>query len=251
MKNFVKVFMFVAVLMLCGMANAQNQKDGKKAVQFAEVDEKPMFQGAEASQFTLWVFGQIKYPEEAYKNNIQGRTALQFVIAKDGKVKNVRVLRSSGSEFLDNEAVRVISSSPDWTPGKVKGKPVDVIYTFPVVFKLNGEAKTDAMPFSEVEQKPTFMGKEAGAEFGKWVINNVQYPAEAKTKGIQGRVTLQFTIAKDGKVKDVKVAKSSGSEILDNEVVRVISMSPQWEPGKHKGEAVNVMFTFPFIFKMR
>ncbi len=244
-KNF-GLFLVALALLMGAQLYAQTE-----SFSFAQVDEKPMFQGAEAGKFaTTWVFKQIKYPEEAYKNNIQGRTALQFVIAKDGKVKNVRVLRSSGSELLDNEAVRVISSSPDWTPGKVKGKPVDVIYTFPVVFKLNGEAKTDAMPFSEVEQKPTFMGKEPDAEFIKWMFSNVQYPAEAKTKGIQGRVALQFTIAKDGKVKDVKVVRSSGSEILDNEALRVLSMSPNWEPGKHKGEAVNVSFTFPFVFKI-
>ena len=78
-----------------------------------------------------------------------------------------------------------------------------------------------------------------------------QYPEEAKEKQIQGRVTLQFTIAKDGNVKDVTVAKSSGSKILDDESVRVVSMSPQWEPGKQNGEPVNVRFTFPVVFQIR
>ena len=94
------------------------------------------------------------------------------------------------------------------------------------------------------------MGDEP-VQFTKWVFGQLKYPEEAKEKQIQGRVTLQFTIAKDGKVKDINVARSSGSQILDDEAVRIVSMSPQWEPGKHKGELVDVRFTFPLVFQLR
>ena len=248
MKNFAKSLMFVAVLLVCGTACNQNQTS-KEPMHYATVEQKPMFNGEDAGKFTFWVFDQIKYPEEAYKSGAQGRVTLQFVISKKGDVKDVKVAKSSGNELLDNEALRVVSMSPAWTPGKVEGKPVDVLYTFPVVFKLQGE--TDDVPFAVVEQKPTFGGNDTGMEFTKWVFGQIKYPEEAKEKQIQGRVTLQFTIAKDGNVKDVSVAKSSGSKILDDEAVRVVSMSPQWEPGKQNGEPVNVKFTFPVVFQMR
>lgn len=252
MKNFAKMLMLVAVLLVCGTACNRNQSN-KEPENYATVEQKPMFNGEDAGKFGLWVFDNIKYPEEAYKNGAQGRVALQFVISKKGDVKDVKVVKSSGNELLDNEALRVVSMSPVWTPGKVEGKPVDVLFTFPVVFKLEGEeteAAGEAVAFSEVEQKPTFMGDEP-VQFTKWVFGQLKYPEEAKEKQIQGRVTLQFTIAKDGNVKDVTVAKSSGSKILDDEAVRIVSMSPQWEPGKHKGEPVDVRFTFPLVFKLR
>ena len=252
MKNFAKMLMLVAVLLVCGTACNRNQSN-KEPENYATVEQKPMFNGEDAGKFGLWVFDQIKYPEEAYKIGAQGRVTLQFVISRKGDIKDVKVVKSSGNELLDNEALRVVSMSPVWTPGKVAGKPVDVLFTFPVVFKLEGEeteAAGEAVAFAEVEQKPTFMGDEP-VQFTKWVFGQLKYPEEAKEKQIQGRVTLQFTIAKDGNVKDVTVAKSSGSKILDDEAVRIVSMSPQWEPGKQKGEPVDVRFTFPLVFKLR
>ena len=252
MKNFARSLMFVAVLLVCGTACNRNQSN-KEPEHYATVEQKPMFNGEDAGKFGLWVFDQIKYPEEAYKIGAQGRVTLQFVISRKGDIKDVKVVKSSGNELLDNEAMRVVSMSPAWTPGKVEGKPVDVLFTFPVVFQLEGEeteAAGEAVAFSEVEQKPTFMGDEP-VQFTKWVFGQLKYPEEAIKQQVEGRVTLQFTIAKDGKVKDVKVARSSGSKILDDEAVRIVSMSPQWEPGKHQGEPVDVRFTFPLVFKLR
>ena len=251
MKNFARALMFVAVLLVCATACKQNQTT-KEPESYSSVEQKPMFNGEDAGKFATWVFGQIKYPEEAYKNDIQGRVALQFTIAKDGKVKNVKVLRSSGNQLLDDEAVRVVSMSPQWEPGKHNGKKVDVVFTFPVVFKLQGEESAAGAPmaFAEVEQKPSFQSGDANA-FTKWVFGQLKYPEEAVKQQVEGRVTLQFTIAKDGKVKDVKVARSSGSQILDDEAIRIVSMSPQWEPGKQNGEPVDVRFTFPLVFKLR
>ena len=252
MKKFAKSLMIVAVLLVCGTACNQSQSN-KEPESYATVEQKPMFNGEDAGKFANWVFGQIKYPEAAYKDGAQGRVTLQFVISKKGTVKDVKVAKSSGNELLDNEAMRVVSMSPAWTPGKVTGKPVDVKFTFPVVFKLEGEdteAAVEAVPFAVVEQKPAFQGSDT-MEFTKWVFSQIKYPEEAKEKQIQGRVTLQFVIAKDGNVKDVTVARSSGSQILDDEAVRVVSMSPQWEPGKQNGEPVNVKYTFPVVFQVR
>ena len=251
MKNFARVLMFLAVLLVCG--TACNQSNNNQPLSYSSVDQKPMFNGEDAGKFGEWVFGQIKYPEEAYQNEIQGRVTLQFSIAKNGKVKDITVAKSSGSQLLDDEAVRVVSMSPVWTPGKVNGKAVDVLFTFPVVFKLQGEennAVGEPVAFAEVEQKPTFQNGDANS-FTKWVFSKIVYPENAKEKGVQGRVAVQFTIAKDGNVKDVKVARSSGNQLLDDEAVRVISMSPQWEPGKQKGEPVDVKFTFPLVFQLR
>ncbi|MBR0313851.1 MAG: TonB family protein [Bacteroidales bacterium] len=107
----------------------------------------------------------------------------------------------------------------------------------------------EEIPFAIVEDKPTFQGKDAN-EFTKWVYDNIEYPEIAKENGIQGRVTVQFTIDKDGSVKDVKVLRGVDSS-LDKEAVRVIQKSPKWSPGKQRNKPVKVKYTFPIIFQLR
>lgn len=101
------------------------------------IDEKPCFgdatDGMGLRAFSEWVTSKIEYvnPEK----DIIGRVDLQFIVKPDGSVDDVRVLRSLDPEF-DAEAVRVVSSSPKWKPGKHKGEFVNVSIVFPVVFIL-------------------------------------------------------------------------------------------------------------------
>ena len=110
------------------------------------------------------------------------------------------------------------------------------------------ENKAERIPFQLVEQKPSFNGGDAN-EFSKWVNSHLVYPEIAKKNGIQGRVTLQFTIEADGRVTNVKVLRGVDSSI-DAEAVRVVSSSPNWKPGRNKDKAVPVTYTFPVIFQL-
>lgn len=111
------------------------------------------------------------------------------------------------------------------------------------------EVEEEAIPFMLVEEKPSFMGGDANA-FSKWVNERLVYPEIAKENGVQGRVTLQFTVNTDGTVSNVKVLRGVDPS-LDKEAVRVVSMSPKWEPGKQRDRAVKVTYTFPVIFQLR
>ena len=107
----------------------------------------------------------------------------------------------------------------------------------------------EAIPFQLVEEKPKFNGGDQN-EFSKWVAKNLEYPEIAKENGVQGRVTLQFTVEKDGSVTKVKVLRGVDPS-LDKEAVRVVSQSPKWKPGKQRDRAVPVTYTFPVIFQLR
>ena len=107
----------------------------------------------------------------------------------------------------------------------------------------------EAIPFHIVETKPSFQGGDAN-QFSKWVNSRLVYPEIAKENGVQGRVTLQFTVEKDGSVTKVKVLRGVDPS-LDKEAVRVVSMSPKWKPGKQRDRAVPVTYTFPVIFQLR
>lgn len=102
---------------------------------FFAVEEKPLFNGGDANEFSKWVNSNLNYPSIAQANGVEGRVTLQFTVNPDGSVSNVKVLRGVDSS-LDNEAVRVVSMSPKWTPGRQRDRAVKVTYTFPVIFKL-------------------------------------------------------------------------------------------------------------------
>ena len=107
----------------------------EEAIPFQLVEEKPSFQGGDANQFSKWVNQRLVYPEIAKENGVQGRVTLQFTVEKDGSVTKVKVL-SGVDPSLDKEAVRVVSTSPKWKPGKQRDRAVPVTYTFPVIFQL-------------------------------------------------------------------------------------------------------------------
>ena len=113
--------------------------DTTKAIPFSLLEVKPTFQGGEAgTSFSKWVNENLKYPQAAKDAGVQGRVTLQFIVYPDGKVRETKVLRGAHPD-LDAEALRVVSASPDWTPGYVNGEPVKVTYTFPVIFQLSGK----------------------------------------------------------------------------------------------------------------
>ena len=116
-------------------AEVEEEAVEEEAIPFQLVEQKPSFNGGDANEFSKWVNSRLVYPEIAKENGVQGRVTLQFTVEADGRVTNVRVLRGV-DESLDKEAVRVVSSSPKWKPGKQRDRAVKGTYTFPVIFQL-------------------------------------------------------------------------------------------------------------------
>ena len=106
-------------------------------VGYFDCDQRPQFlNSADPAQFLeKWVYQYLKYPESSLQNGEQGKVMVEFIIEKDGKVSNVRVVKGV-SDALDAEAVKVIAASPKWKPGKVKGNKVRTMITIPVEFRL-------------------------------------------------------------------------------------------------------------------
>lgn len=96
------------------------------------VDQKPLFPGGDAALLSF-IKDNIHYPPIPKENNIQGKVYIQFVIGRDGKVSNLTVVKSA-DRYLDQEALRVVSLLPDWTPGVKGGKLVPVSYIIPINF---------------------------------------------------------------------------------------------------------------------
>ena len=129
------------------LANADNapqfrssdsaKKTDDRAYAYNDCDTRPSFMGHSDPRYFIekWIYHYLRYPSEAVSQGIQGRVHVQFTIEKNGDVTDVKVTKGV-DELLDNEAVRVISASPRWKPGKVGGKAVRTYVTVPVDFIL-------------------------------------------------------------------------------------------------------------------
>lgn len=102
--------------------------------------------------------------------------------------------------------------------------------------------------FKSVEQMPQFPGGEAALM--KYISSHIQYPTMAQENNVQGRVIVQFVVGKDGKVGEVKVARSVDKD-LDREAVRVCKSLPKFTPGRQNGQPVAVWYTLPVTFKLQ
>ena len=102
---------------------------------FVKVEQMPSFMGGDLMTFRNWVQSKVRFPQIAQENNISGRVLLMFVIERDGSLTNIQVLQTPDSSLSD-EAIRVLKTSPKWTPGKQRNQSVRVKYTLPIDFRI-------------------------------------------------------------------------------------------------------------------
>ena len=117
-------------------ANTPQAEEAPKGYRvFDVVEQMPEFPGG-VEEMMKFLAANVKYPEEAYSQGIEGRVVLTFIVEVDGTITNVKVSKKV-NELLDAEAIRVVNSMPKWKPGKQNGKEVRVKYTIPVIFRLS------------------------------------------------------------------------------------------------------------------
>ena len=129
------IMMAIAACMMTLGAQAQVQK-GNTAPQdvFDVVEEMPQYPGGMQAMLSF-LQENITYPKDAQEKKISGRVLVTFVVEKDGSISNVETVKSVFPS-LDEEAVRIVKSMPNWKPGKQNGKVVRVKYTLPISFSL-------------------------------------------------------------------------------------------------------------------
>ena len=146
-----------------------------------------------------------------------------------------------GLEIIENDSQveeSTIQASDDTNAAvEVKYTPVEV----------EEEEVDEQEIFTIVEEMPEFPGGIAAAL--KWIANELKYPAIAQENGVQGRVTVRFTINADGSVVDPAILRGVDPH-LDKEALRVIGKMPKWKPGKQRGKAVRVSYNLPVRFKL-
>ncbi|MBR5189387.1 MAG: energy transducer TonB [Paludibacteraceae bacterium] len=117
-----------------------------------------------------------------------------------------------------------------------------------VVIEEEEEEEEIEEVFLVVEEQPEFPG--GMAKLMKYFSDNVRYPVVAAENGIQGRVICQFTVWRDGSIRDIVVVRGVDKS-LDKEAVRLIENMPKWKPGKQRGKEVSCKFTVPVSFRLQ
>lgn len=217
---------------------------------FLVAEEMPLFQGKDLNTFRSWLQSQIRYPAEALKRGIEGRVVLSFIVERDGSVSTIQLLQSP-DRILSEEARRVVSSSPKWTPGRQNGHLVRVRYMLPVDFSI---PKKETAAQSTAAQKPGLasMQFEIGNlnAFRSWAMQRLRYPAGAREQQTEGSVVATFTVGRDGRVDDIRIAGKPDPQLAE-EVRRVVKASPAWSPATRNGEATTVTVTLPVSFRIQ
>ncbi len=248
--------------------NVEPQQGNTEDEIFKVVDKEPEFPGGYAA-LMKWFNDKAVYPTIAFENGIQGRVSCQFVVNKDGSVQDIVIL-ATPDPSLAKEAERVLKIIPKFKPGEVKGKPVRCYFNVAFHFQLSqknnaSETKEQTKPtpsienekkqqgdsedkiFTVVEKDPEFPG--GTAALMKWFNDNAIYPAIAEENGIQGRVSCQFVVNKDGSVQDIAIL-SAPDPSLAKEAERVLKKIPKFKPGENGGKPVRTQFKASFTFRL-
>ena len=152
-----------------------------------------------------------------------------------------RILINTGEITIKpNDAV--IKTGYDWTPEDFGG---DVV----IPKAERREVGVEEPIHLFVEKMPSFNGGDLN-DFRNWVMQRLNYPQIAIDNGVQGKVTLEFVIEKDGSISGIRVLQSPDNSLAD-EATRVLSQSPKWEPGLQQLNTVRVKFTIPIDFRLQ
>ena len=232
----------VAALAYIGLAAYNSYQETQKARFEAEMEASLLEQKKQAK-----VEKKAEVPKvEQVKKVEKVKSSIKFtppVIKKDDEVKPEEEMKSQ-DELNDNKtAIGAFDVKGNDEEGGTVLKAVEEIAA-PEPPKHEEENKV----FDVVEQMPSFPG--GPAALMKYLSENMRYPAGAEENCIQGRVTVQFVVEKDGSVTDVKTMKSV-DPALDREAERVVKSMPKWIPGKQNGSAVRVKYFVPVVFRLQ
>jgi TonB family protein len=209
--------------------------------EYVFVEQMPSFVGG-VEVMSQFLAKNIKYPEKAKQENIEGRIVAQFLVTSTGKIEDIKILKEIGGG-CGEEAIRAIKMMPNWLPGKQNGQNVNVRITIPLQFSLTDD---ENIIDESIAQFP-------GGEFAmkNFVLQNLKYPKKAKKKKLEGVTAIQFEVDENGNISNPLLINKLGNG-FDEEAIRLFSLLPKkWLPAKAQGKAIKSSFVLPIEFKLK
>lgn len=208
-----------------------------------------------------FVYNNLEYPGIAYENGVEGTTVVQFIVGKDGRIYDHKVVRDIGAQ-CGAEALRVTQLLPDFIPGSRRGEPVEVQYNLPVKFKIEGfKGKIHeppppvpprempeyipvvytmpAHPYCQVLSDEILRRECTSKRINQFITNHLRYSETTAEQDLKGETTIRFTVQKDGRLTDFVIHRSF-DDAHDAEALRIVKLLPSFLAGKINGEVVGM-----------
>ena len=135
MKKLFTLLLFTAAVSMAYAQQPASNNNTDDDVIFSVVENEPEYPGGEKALYN-YIIKNVKYPKSALDKGIEGTVIVEFVVEKNGKISNVKAVKSVSPE-LDAEAIRVVSKMPKWKPGVQRGEKVRSRWRLPINFQLN------------------------------------------------------------------------------------------------------------------
>lgn len=225
-----------------------NERVGKNRRPLKSIYTQPLFQGQDENTFVVWLEQRIVFPEDSLADNEP--FLIRFFIDESGEMTEIDTgYGGFPDELLCRQIEEVLESSPVWTPGLKRKKPIKM----PVVLLLDPSRKEIEIIHAGIDAEgfvpPKFQGEEDLMIFRRWISDRLVYPTWAEMLNEQGRVVINFRVNKFGYLDSFKVTYSTNTDLPD-EVLRVTRTSPQWTPGTYRGIPVGIYMYLPVDFKL-
>jgi TonB family protein len=216
-----------------GLANAKIKtvKDKNSPVDFVKVDTPPQFPGG-IQAFYKFLASQIKYPDAAKKNNVQGKVVLAFIVNADGSLSDIEVIKPLLGSGTDEEAVRVLKLSPKWNPGIMNDKPVRVKFALPISFSMDaGKKNVDKSASIDQIADPNSAASLQAKLKGK--VKNEIITVTANTKWQASPAVLSIVGAADPQylINGAPASKEEVAKLNSNQIQRIDVVKGTNEPG--------------------
>lgn len=247
-KNSPKRHTFAFLVVLLGAAVIVAASIAMTQIRKAREARETMTQVSELSNINL---ERPEVPEELIEKKFEApppvelKSTIQFTVPEIKKDEEV----PEDAEIKTQE--EVVQSNVQISIADVKGTNeetgVDIATLQEHKVIVQEEVKEEKV-FEIVEQPPSFPGGESAMY--EWLSKNINYPVIAQENNIQGRVTCQFVVGRNGEIEDVRVVRGVDPS-LDREAIRVIKSMPKWIPGRQGGNAVKVRYTLPVQFRLQ
>jgi TonB family protein len=230
----------VFLSMIGGFLFAQNStpKDSTFGPVYAKVELMPTFPGG-SEALKDYLAANVGYPKPVLINGVEEKIEVQFVVDREGFVKDPRIIRGL-NDTANQDALRVMRQMPQWNPGLNEDLPVAVEMSLNIPYRMSPI-------FKVVQNMPAFA--EGQAAMLRFFEEHLKYPELARQNRTEGVVVVQFVVETDGLLSNLHIVKELGSG-CDDEALRLVKLMPPWRPGVYLGNLVRVQFNLPIRFKI-
>ncbi|SED17320.1 TonB family C-terminal domain-containing protein [Tenacibaculum sp. MAR_2009_124] len=259
----------------------------KRILTIEEVDRSPIFENSNSfaleeqnlsfeERVDKYIKSTLIYPYNEFKAGFEDEVLITFVVDSNGSISNITSTSPKKNKSLEDAAKKTVANLPKLKPAMHEGEVVKMKYEVCVDFNLNHEGAiqdsslavevnliqlpNDFIRFDQVTEEPTFITCAHYSDFKKekcvkeTIVNNIMenmvYPFDAASEGIQGRVWVRFIVDKEGYVTRITTRGPENGSLLEKEAERLVKLLPKFLPGKHNNQYVNVEFFMPIDFEL-